>query len=52
VVGFVGFLAKPREGPRFFGDLLGKLTIVRDKCNRRGRYSVKRLIEQHGRTPR
>jgi hypothetical protein len=40
----------PRDGSLVFGDLLGKLTtlvVVCDKCGRRGRYNVARLIEQH-----
>jgi len=40
-----------RDGSLVFGDLLGKLTtlaVVCDKCGRRGRYSVSRLIAQHG----
>jgi len=34
-----------------FGDLLGKLTLVRvecSKCGRFGRYPLHRLIDQHG----
>jgi hypothetical protein len=41
----------PRDGSIIFGDLIGKLDVLRvvcDKCGRQGRYSVKRLIEQHG----
>jgi len=35
-----------------FGDLLGKLPVVVvecPKCNRAGRYVLRRLIEEHGR---
>jgi hypothetical protein len=41
----------PRDGSLVFGDLLGKLTtlvVVCDKCGRRGRYNVARLIAQYG----
>jgi len=42
----------PRDGSITFGDLLGKLDVLRvecGKCGRSGRYSVPRLIEQQGR---
>ena len=42
----------PRDGAITFGDLVGKLDALQvacDKCGRRGRYGVARLIEQHGR---
>ena len=41
----------PRDGAIVFGDL-GKLRMLRvmcTKCDREGRYSVRRLIEDHGR---
>jgi hypothetical protein len=41
----------PREGAIIFGDLVGKLEILRvecDKCGRRGRYHLDRLIERYG----
>jgi hypothetical protein len=41
-----------RDGAVTFGDLVGKLETLRvtcAKCEREGRYSVRRLIEQHGR---
>lgn len=41
----------PRDGALVFGDLVGNLDhveMVCDKCTRRGRYSVARLIEQYG----
>jgi hypothetical protein len=46
------FVIQPRD---IFGDLDGKLAvleIVCEKCKRLGRYSVRRLIEQHGRDAR
>lgn len=42
----------PRDGAIIFGDLIGKLDVLRvacDKCARKGRYSITRLIEQRGR---
>jgi hypothetical protein len=42
----------PRDGAIIFGDLVGKLdalAIACDKCGRKGRYAVARLIEQRGR---
>ena len=42
----------PRDGSITFGDLIGKLDVVRlecKKCGRSGWYPVRRLIEQHGR---
>jgi len=41
----------PRDGTRTFGDLIGRLDhleIVCAKCERHGRYAVRRLIERHG----
>jgi hypothetical protein len=41
----------PRNDAIIFGDLLGKLDMLHvacDKCARKGRYAVARLIEQHG----
>jgi hypothetical protein len=38
-----------------FGDLLGKLTVLRvecSKCGRFGRYALRRLVEQRGRDVR
>jgi hypothetical protein len=35
-----------------FGDIAGKLDLLRvecTKCNRKGRYNVRKLIEQYGR---
>jgi len=48
---------KPRlldhlDGAITFGDLIGKLDVLRvacDGCGRAGSYRVARLIEQHGR---
>lgn len=42
----------PRDGAITFDDLVGKLDVVHvtcDKCGRKGRYPVARLIEQRGR---
>ncbi len=42
----------PRDGAIIFGDLTGKLDVVRvacDKCARAGRYRLNHLIEHHGR---
>ena len=42
----------PRDGALIFGDLIGKLDVLRVACNKRGRkgrYAVARLIEQRGR---
>ena len=42
----------PRDGAIIFGDLIGKLDVLQvacDKCGRKGRYPVVRLIEQSGR---
>jgi hypothetical protein len=42
----------PRDGAIIFGDLVGKLDVLRvhcAKCNRAGRYQVQRLIEERGR---
>jgi hypothetical protein len=41
----------PRDGAITFGDLVGKLDVLAvecPKCERRGRYAVRRLIEAHG----
>ncbi len=41
----------PRDGAIIFGDLAGKLDALHvacDKCGRKGRYAVVRLIEQRG----
>jgi hypothetical protein len=42
----------PRDGAIIFGDLIGKLDVLHvtcDKCGRKGRYAVARLIEQRWR---
>ena len=42
----------PRDGALTFGDLDGKLDVLRvacRECDRRGRYPVAKLIERHGR---
>jgi hypothetical protein len=42
----------PRSGALIFGDLDGKLEMLRvacSKCDRSGQYSVAKLIERHGR---
>jgi len=42
----------PRDGARILDDLVGRLEnleIVCPKCHRRGRYAVRRLVDQHGR---
>ena len=42
----------PRDGAIIFGDLIGKLDVLRvscDKCGRDGRYPVQRLIKDRGR---
>jgi len=39
----------PRDGAIIFGDLIGKLDVLEvacEKCRRKGRYAVARLIEQ------
>ena len=41
----------PRDGALTFGDLLGRLDhleIVCSKCDRRGRYRVRTLVDRHG----
>jgi hypothetical protein len=41
----------PREGAIIFRDLVGKLEVLNvecDKCGRRGRYHLHRLIERYG----
>ena len=45
-------VAMPRDGAIVFGDLIGKLDMLRvscDNCSRAGSYRLARLIEQHGR---
>ena len=48
-----GSKGKPLLLPtRIFGDIEGKLDVLRvecTKCARKGRYSVRRLIEKYGR---
>jgi hypothetical protein len=42
----------PRDGAITFGDLAGRLdrlNVACDKCGRRGRYALARMIEQRGR---
>ena len=42
----------PRDGAIIYGDLIGKLAVLNvacEKCGRKGRYAVPRLIEQRGR---
>jgi hypothetical protein len=41
----------PRDGAIIFSDLVGKLDVFNvewDKCGRRGRYHLYRLIERYG----
>jgi hypothetical protein len=41
----------PSDGAITFGDLIGKLDVLLvacDKCGRKGRYALARLIEQRG----
>ena len=41
----------PRDGAIIFRDLVGKLGVLSvecDKCGRRGRYHLYRLIERYG----
>ena len=41
----------PRDGAIIFRDLVGKLEVLNiecDKCRRRGRYRLDRLIERYG----
>jgi hypothetical protein len=41
----------PREGAIIFGDIVGKLDVLRvecDKCGRAGRYHVDWLVERYG----
>jgi hypothetical protein len=43
----------PPRSYLIFGDIEGKLDVLRvecTKCARKGRYSVRRLIEKYGRT--
>jgi len=45
----------PRGGATIFGDLVGRLDVLRvscAKCDRRARYNVRWLIEDHGRDVR
>jgi hypothetical protein len=40
-----------RDGAITFRDIVGKLDVLNvecDKCGRRGRYHVHRLVERHG----
>jgi hypothetical protein len=42
----------PRDGAIIFGDLIGKLDVLRvtcNKCERAGRYRLDRLIKECGR---
>jgi hypothetical protein len=42
----------PRDGAIIFGDLIGKLGVLRvtcEKCGRDGRYPLQRLIDGRGR---
>jgi len=42
----------PRDGAIVFGDLIGKLDMLRvscEKCGRDGRYGVAKLIDKRGR---
>jgi hypothetical protein len=42
----------PHRGYLIFGDIEGKLDMLRvecTKCTRKGRYSVRKLIEKYGR---
>jgi hypothetical protein len=42
----------PRDGAIIFSDLIGKLDVLHvacDKCGRKGRHAVARLIERRGR---
>ena len=42
----------PCDGGIIFSDLVGKLDVLQvacDKCGRKGRYALARLIEQRGR---
>ena len=44
-------LVMPREGAIIFRDIVGKLDVLRiesDKCGRRGRYRVDRLVKKYG----
>lgn len=41
----------PRDGSLTFSDLAGRLEVLNvacDKCGRRGRYHVARLVAEHG----
>jgi hypothetical protein len=45
-------VSRHRDGAIIFGDLIGKfdaLGVACDKCGRKGRYAVARLIEQRTR---
>jgi RNase P subunit RPR2 len=42
----------PQRAHLIFGDVEGKLDVLRvecSKCGRKGRYSVRKLIEEYGR---
>ena len=46
-----GCLPMPREGAIIFRDIVGKLDVLRiecDKCGRRSRYRVDRLVKKYG----
>ena len=48
-------VAMPRDGAIIFGDLIGKLDVLRvacSKCDRAGRYRLDRLIKDRGREVR
>ena len=43
----------PRDDAMIFGDLIGKLdtlTVACEKCHRSGRYAVRRLVRERGRS--
>ena len=45
----------PRDGAILFGDLIGKLDVLRvscDKCGRDGSYGLAKLIDKRGRDGR
>ena len=47
----VEVVVMPRDGAIIFRDLVGKLDVLNvecDKCGRRGRYRLARLIERYG----
>jgi hypothetical protein len=46
------YLGMPRDGAIIFGDLIGKLPVLRvscSKCGRAGQYQLQRLIRVYGR---